>query len=582
MKYGTPFLRTLAWLQVATSVSSSSLEDSDTALKWRGSLVHKNPGEGFTPTKYSDPPTVSDLGYNVMIKNDGAPPHAAITWDSFDPDIFPEGSDERQWVEDLASTIDENIKEIKDAGMKSMYWFDMFVLPKALVDKHEDELTDDDGDWSFDSDMMVNVTEYLLDAVFERFPDLDGLLIRTGEIFTNDVPYHDGASPITDGSNSHIKLLQTLQDVVMNKHNKLVFYRTWAFDGFTTDPDYYLDVANAVDLNPNLWFVIKHTSGDFWRTAGPNPTVDLSKHPYLIEIQCQREYEGKGAFPNYVMNGVIEGFEEDVDEDASFKSLSDIRDSPLFQGVVTWARGGGWEGVYPANEFWIDMNVRVIAKWAQDPSASEPEVFEAYARELNISSDAIAALRDVALLSARGTLYGHYSLAHQLSRLEWTRDRYIGGADNELKDDFDDIISTSEDDDSDIVSKVLEEKALGRTFWEQIVNRTEEITIQDSDTRGFILYSVQYAQLLYRIIEESWVVSLTGMSGDNDTGSYDTDTIKAGIEAYDNALADYEALGEGGLNSTGLISTLYTPTQAGDDEKGANNSVNMWRWVVEE
>jgi hypothetical protein len=31
---------------------------------------------------------------------------------------------------------------------------------------------------------MRNITAYMLDAVFKRFPARDGLLIRTGEIYT--------------------------------------------------------------------------------------------------------------------------------------------------------------------------------------------------------------------------------------------------------------------------------------------------------------------------------------------------------------------------------------------------------------
>lgn len=29
----------------------------------------------------------------------------------------------------------------------------------------------------------------------------------------------------------------------------------------------------------------------------------------MIKIEVSREYEGKGAYPNYIVNGVIEGFE---------------------------------------------------------------------------------------------------------------------------------------------------------------------------------------------------------------------------------------------------------------------------------
>ena len=38
---------------------------------------------------------------------------------------------------------------------------------------------------------------------------------------------------------------------------------------------------------------IKHTNGDYFRTYPFNKTLTLSKHKQIVEVQCQREYEGK-------------------------------------------------------------------------------------------------------------------------------------------------------------------------------------------------------------------------------------------------------------------------------------------------
>ena len=65
----------------------------------------------------------------------------------------------------------------------------------------------------------------------------------------------------------------------------------------------------------NWRFSIKHTALDFWRHVKVNECLTRGKHPQIIEVQCQREYEGKGAYPNYVMDGVINGFEENRSED---------------------------------------------------------------------------------------------------------------------------------------------------------------------------------------------------------------------------------------------------------------------------
>jgi hypothetical protein len=553
-------------------------KNRNSTLKWRASMVHKNPGEGLTQTKYSDPGYVKDLGFNVMVKNDGRPPHTAITWESFDPDIFPAGSQGRKWVEDRAAEIDKEIAAIHAAGMKAMYWSDIFVLPRVLVDKYWPSIVDSDGEWSFDSDLMIKLTKYMLDAVFERFPDLDGLVIRTGEIYTHDVPYHQGSSPIKAGPDSHIQLLKILDEIVIRKHNKLVFYRTWSFDGFHTDPKYYRRVADAIEPHPNLVMVIKHTKGDYWRTLPFNPTLGIGPHPFMVEIQCQREYEGKGAIPDYVMKGIIDGFEENA-QDEGAKSLTDLVGDDLFQGILAWPRGGGWHGPYPANEFWIDMNVDVIAKWALDMSASEEALFHSWVRHTRkLDEESARALREIALLSAKGTLYGHYSLAHQMRNLPWTRDYYIGGADGALRGDFETILANG------LVDEVLSEKAFAVYVWEMLPSPAKQIRTDNKLLREFIDYSLEYAILLYTIIWRSWIVQLKGMQGDR-SGDYDVESIREGIEGYDLAMQRYSAM-SGKVNSTGQVSSLYVPFQYlftdPDPVKGVNNSVNMWRWVLED
>ena len=157
--------------------------------------------------------------------------------------------------------------------------------------------------------MTRELLRVALAEIFTRFPALDGLVIRTGEVYLQDLPYHTGSDPIVHGPASHLVLLDILREEVCVKRGKLVLYRTWAFDGFTTSPSYYLSVADRIRPHPLLAFAIKHTDGDFWRTVAFNPTLGLGRHQQIVEVECQREYEGKGAHPNYIAHGVIEGFE---------------------------------------------------------------------------------------------------------------------------------------------------------------------------------------------------------------------------------------------------------------------------------
>ena len=51
-----------------------------------------------------------------------------------------------------------------------------------------------------------------------------------------------------------------------------------------------------------------------------------------------------------------------------------MKDNPLFKGVWTWSRGGGWGGPYIKNEFWIELNAYVISHWASNPLKTEKEI----------------------------------------------------------------------------------------------------------------------------------------------------------------------------------------------------------------
>lgn len=318
-------------------------------------MVHNNPGEPLTQTRFADPEYLKSYGYNGQVINDFVFAHAAITFDKLNPSIFPKGSKEREWVLKAAEHVRQNINAAHKAGLKCYYFTDIIVLPKKLVALYHDEICDERGRISFERPKTIEIHKIMLDELFDTFPGLDGLVIRTGETYLNNVPYHTGNNPITNGIESHIKLINLLRQEVCVKRNKMIFYRTWASGGMDQKPEVYLNVTNRIKPHPNLVFMIKHTKGDYQRTFNFNPTLGIGKHPQVVEVQCQREYEGKGAYPNYIAEGVINGFEEYTNgsrPQPGNKSLNDIKDNPNFRGVWTWSRGGGWIGPYITNELW--------------------------------------------------------------------------------------------------------------------------------------------------------------------------------------------------------------------------------------
>jgi len=552
-------------------------------------MVHHNPGEALTHSRYTDPQYLRKMGYNGQVVNDFTFAHTAITYDALDKGIFPAGSPGRAWVMASAGKVRSNIARAKKAGLAVYYFTDMIVLPKTLVAKYHDQICDSLGRISFERPMTIEIHRLMLEELFGSFPDLDGLVIRTGETYLNNVPYHTGNNPITNGPESHLRLLRLLREEVCVKRHKKIFYRTWSFGGMHDDPDYYLKVVNQIEPHPGLIFSIKHTRGDYQRTYPFNPTLTLGDHRQIVEVECQREYEGKGAYPDYVMNGVIEGFEEyhlNKPEEyqvskthVGYQSLKDIRNHPNFAGVWSWSRGGGWVGPYIRNEFWCRLNAYVISQWAKDTRQSERQVFDNFMDHEGIRGKSRAAFRRLCLLSATAVLRGHASAlpSYDSRWVWWMRDEFLSGTDEgPLKDAMDRLYKRQE------LDAAVAEKWEAVTIWGQMLDLSKQIYAGHLRDTRYIRTSTRYGYDLYRIIALGWQIQALGYAGEQ-TGSYDKARLRTLIRVYDAAWAAYRSLKKREPD----CATLYRPYgfryQAPDyrSDKGMGPAIDHYRQLLQ-
>lgn len=555
-------------------------------------MVHNNPGESLTESVFNDPNFLVKNNFNGMVINDFTFAHAAITYDELNPKIFPLGSKEREWVNEAAKKVTENIKKAQDAGIKVYYFTDIIVLPKKLVDLYRDEICDSNGKISFERPKTIEIHRIMLNELFNKFPDLDGLVIRTGETYLNNVPYHTGNGPITNGIDSHIKLINLLNDEVCIKRNKKIFYRTWSFGGMHEDPEFYLAVTNKIKPNYNLVFSIKHTKGDYHRTFDFNPTLGIGNHPQIVEIQAQREYEGKGAYPNYVMNGVINGFEEYQTNtiQKGNKGLNDIKGNSNFAGVWSWSRGGGWVGPYIKNEFWCKLNTYVISHWAQNTSKSESEVFNLFMDENGIVNlESRNNFRELCLLSAEAVLRGHDSanLPFKNDWVWWMRDEFLSGISNRdttsglfpsegvLYKAYDYWYSNN------LLMKAVAEKFEAVEKWKRIANLSSKINMPNKEDQQYLKTSSTYGLLLHQIIAEGWNIMALGFIGDK-TGNYSVMELKKSIAKYDEYWLKYKQFKQDNPD----CATLYKPyafiytSPSYHEERGMDASVNKYRLII--
>ncbi|WPJ97272.1 hypothetical protein SH580_06070 [Coraliomargarita algicola] len=511
-------------------------------------MVHHNPGETTYDSAYNDPAVIKEMGYNGKVYFLFESPALAINWESVDSDILPKGSEERKWVDAKAEQIRQMHAACKAQDIKTYAMSDLILFPKRLIAKYGIEKTFGDPNHP----QVEKLLRAQINEMFNQFPDFDGLVVRIGETYLEDAPFHQGhIENKTDPQKTIIPLLQILREEICVKRDKQLIFRTWR--AFDNNESRYMAVSDAVEPHPNLVISIKHCEGDFFRTHPFSRCIGMGRHRQIIEVQCAREYEGKGAYPNYIANGVIEGFEEhaDMPKDKINSLRSFYEKTPeLFAGIWTWSRGGGWRGPYIKNEMWCDLNAWVTAQWALDPSKSEESVFNRYATErLKLKDGDVAKFRRLCLLSANSVLKGRYSEPGGM-RVIWTRDQGIG---------WPGVIS-----DAAKQQRSLQQKDEAIAQWQEIVSLAESIQWADEATREHAIASAYYGLHLYEIYRSKIYMADAEAKGDRDG-------IKKWLKAYDAAWATYDQLPE----QYPSVASLYKQYKADENLKRLRAAVGV-------
>ena len=534
-------------------------------------MVHHNPGEAPFETSFLEPQKLKEYGFNAQVFKHI---NTALTLEDYDSELSYDNA-AHEWLKNWSSNITNEIKKAKGAGLKVYYHIDLFVLPKAVKEKYWKEICDENGKISLRKEKTLEIHRALFDEMFRRFPDVDGLIIRVGETYLHDTPFHTGDGAIQYGNpeqekKDFIYLLNFLREEICEKHDRYLFFRTWDCfpDRFHANAKYYLDITENVETHAKLLFSIKHTALDFWRRVKFNECLTLGKHRQIVEVQCQREYEGKGAYPSYVMNGVINSFEEN----SSPKGLRDIAHHPLIAGLYTWSRGGGWFGPYPKNEFWCDLNTYVIAQYGQNPSRTEEEIFFTYAEEkMNLVPKDAKCFRDLCLLIPLAVLKGRYIEYYDRTLNEsfmpcgnWMRDDRIGGL-QQLNNIIEYLYK------NDLLHSAVVEKQESVLLWQKIKELFEGITIPNKELHSFIETSIDYAIGLFRIAETAWKVMEIGFIAEK-TGRVDKEALNEAIQAYDTAWVSYNS-----VTKRSSSSTPYQPEYL--HEPGVGATIDKYRTV---
>ena len=200
----------------------------------------RGPGDvqfGVFDSRFNDPELLKLFNYTAQA---GRYAETALTFDALRPadnPFFPVGSPERAWINGHGDAIRAEQNATAAAGITVMSHIDFPILPRKVVEAFADEIcvggnaTRCEASFGNGSSQLLVVLDAMMTEMFQKFPLLDGIIVRTGEHYIIDLPYHQS---IGIRASSPAPILSWFRDTVAEKRGKVVVWRTW--DGATCPP----------------------------------------------------------------------------------------------------------------------------------------------------------------------------------------------------------------------------------------------------------------------------------------------------------------------------------------------------------
>ena len=354
-----------------------------------------NPGEPPAETRYRDPGELRRLGYDGLVIYATTGLSGLLGHDTI------ANSDIRRWVGEQFESTEQTIQRARAADLKVWLFYDAPSLARELVGSAM-TCTRNDQVLCPASDELLDMSGQCVDALIARFPDIEGIVLRLGDTDAHRLPYlmgNDIYSPHCARCNTLgradrlVRFIRFYHNLVVNKLGRKLLVRAWNVrPGGLHDS---AELANRVvdqlpDDRENLLLSFKFTQTDFWRYQQWNPSsLVCGDRPIIYELECQREFEGKGAMPNYQPPLWRDGMTE---LDGAI-GLAEVSRRTNLAGLWAWVRGGGYGGPYlsPEAETWIDANVTAVPQLAANPNANLDDLARQWIADRLDCRDAAAA-----------------------------------------------------------------------------------------------------------------------------------------------------------------------------------------------
>jgi hypothetical protein len=306
-------------------------------------------------------------GYNAAILGDLT---QLATFDAVCPNAIPQGSELRNRVELQREKFQKEYDRANSLGLAVCLLTDEASLPVPVVKQLQQSGVPAGID--FDSEAFWNIYRAKYREVLKAYPRVAYVMVRTGENYSHPDEGYLGRTVVAgrydDAYFRHMqRLIEETRKIVVDEFGRTLIWRTWDLsnDGFHANPKVYDRVLAGVTNRNGLILAVKFTQTDFWDYNDFNPMIGRGGVPQIVEFECAREYEGKGAFPDYV--GPIHA--------EAMRQAAAIG----VKGAWVWDFSGGWGGPFLKSDRWVRLNIYATSRLAQDPDLSPRALAEEWA-----------------------------------------------------------------------------------------------------------------------------------------------------------------------------------------------------------
>lgn len=331
-----------------------------------------------------------EYGYNAAILGD---PTQLATYDSVAPGAIAKDTDLGARIDRRRERFESQYDQATKLGITPCLMTDEVALPTPVLDRFRKSIVDpaDPQRINFDSPEFWELYRAKYREVLKEFPKVGYVIVRTGESYAHLDKGYTGHTVIDKKIDDAYfrnmqRLIEETRKVVVDECGRTLIWRTWDLgnNGFHANPAVYDRILEGVHDRRGLIFSIKFTQTDFWEYNDFNPMIGRGNVRQIVEFECAREYEGKGAFPDYV------GPEH-------AKAMRKARDLGAC-GVWIWDSGGGWGGPFLKSDRWLRLNVEATTELMKNPDASPREIAEHWAAK-EFGQKAASKVADMLMLS---------------------------------------------------------------------------------------------------------------------------------------------------------------------------------------